>query len=57
LERKNVLVIDDVITVGTAIRKTIKLAANQGGKVVRIVVALDRVGKGVDDGGPSMSVL
>jgi orotate phosphoribosyltransferase len=38
LERKNVLVIDDVITVGTAIRETIKLAANQGGKVVEFVV-------------------
>ncbi|OCK86625.1 orotate phosphoribosyltransferase [Cenococcum geophilum 1.58] len=66
LKGKNVLVIDDVITAGTAIRETIRLVAKEGGKVVGFVVALDRVEKmpgpreeeeGVDDGEPRMSAL
>jgi orotate phosphoribosyltransferase len=42
LKGKNVLVIDDVVTAGTAIRETMKLVAAEGGKVVGFVVALDR---------------
>lgn len=65
MKGKNVLVIDDVITAGTAIRETIKLVTKEGGKVVGFVVALDRVEKmpgpreheGVDDGEPRMSAL
>jgi orotate phosphoribosyltransferase len=66
LKGKNVLVIDDVITAGTAMRETINLVANEGGKVVGFVVALDRAEKmpgprekeeGVDDGEPRMSAL
>lgn len=65
MKGKNVLVIDDVITAGTAIRETIKLVTEEGGKVVGFVVALDRVEKmpgpreqeGVDDGEPRMSAL
>ncbi|KAI9778137.1 MAG: orotate phosphoribosyltransferase [Geoglossum umbratile] len=65
LKGKNVLVIDDVITAGTAMRETIKLVAKEGGKVVGFVVALDRVEKmpgpreqeGVDDGEPRMSAI
>ena len=57
LKGKNVLVIDDVITAGTAMRETIKLVAKEEGKVVGFVVALDRVEKmpgprekeGIDD--------
>ena len=45
LKGKNVLVLDDVITAGTAMRETMKLVAKEGGKVVGIVVALDRVEK------------
>lgn len=66
MKGKNVLVIDDVITAGTAIRETIKLVTKEGGKVVGFVVALDRAEKmpgpreeeeGVDDGEPRMSAL
>lgn len=42
LKGKNVLVIDDVITAGTAMRETLKLVDKEGGKVVGFVVALDR---------------
>lgn len=65
LKGKNVLVIDDVITAGTAMRETIDLMAKEGGKVIGLVVALDRVEKmpgpnekeGVDDGEPRMSAI
>ncbi|MCJ1366421.1 orotate phosphoribosyltransferase [Acarospora aff. strigata] len=66
LKGKNVLVLDDVITAGTAMRETIKLVAKEGGKVVGFVVALDRVEKmpgpreeeeGVDNGEPRMSAM
>ena len=66
LKGKNVLVLDDVITAGTAMRETIKLVAREGGKVVGFVVALDRIEKmprpreteeGVDDGEPRMSAM
>ncbi|KAL3422590.1 orotate phosphoribosyltransferase [Phlyctema vagabunda] len=43
LKGKNILVIDDVITAGTAMRETLDLVDKQGGKVVMFVVALDRV--------------
>jgi orotate phosphoribosyltransferase len=42
LKGKNVLIIDDVVTAGTAIREAIKLVAAEGGKVIGFVVALDR---------------
>jgi len=66
LKGKNVLVIDDVITAGTAMRETMKLVSKEGGKVVGFVVALDRAEKmpgpreqaeGIDDGEPRMSAL
>ncbi|KAF8854557.1 orotate phosphoribosyltransferase [Acephala macrosclerotiorum] len=66
LKGKNVLVIDDVVTAGTAMRETIKLVTKEGGKVVGFVVALDRAEKmpgpreqeeGLDDGEPRMSAL
>jgi orotate phosphoribosyltransferase len=70
LKGKNVLVIDDVITAGTAMRETIELVAKEGGKVVGFVVALDRLEKmpgrrekeeeeeeGEDDGEPRMSAM
>ncbi|KAL2007584.1 hypothetical protein VTN00DRAFT_9022 [Thermoascus crustaceus] len=65
LKGKNVLVIDDVITAGTAMRETINLVAKEGGKVVGFVVALDRLEKmpgprekeGIDDGEPRMSAM
>lgn len=66
LKGKNILVIDDVVTAGTAIRETIELVAKEGGKVVGLVVALDRVEsmpgprekeEGLGDGKPRMSAL
>lgn len=66
MKGKTVLVIDDVVTAGTAMRETLKLVAKEGGNVVGFVVALDRAEKmpgpreqaeGIDDGEPRMSAL
>ncbi|OJD16065.1 orotate phosphoribosyltransferase [Emergomyces pasteurianus Ep9510] len=63
LKGKNILVIDDVITAGTAMRDTLKLVDKEGGKVVGFVVALDRQEKmpglkdGADDDEPRMSAM
>lgn len=65
LKDKNVLVIDDVITAGTAMRETINLVKQEGGKVIGFAVALDRGEKmpgprekeGIDDGEPRMSAM
>ncbi|KAI9761908.1 MAG: orotate phosphoribosyltransferase [Geoglossum simile] len=66
LKGKNVLVIDDVITAGTAMRETIELVTKEGGRVVGFVVALDRAEKmpgpgeqeqGADDGEPRLSAI
>ncbi|KAF2155042.1 orotate phosphoribosyltransferase [Myriangium duriaei CBS 260.36] len=42
LKGKRIVIIDDVITAGTAIREAVEIIRAQGGKVVGIVVALDR---------------
>ncbi|PYI00879.1 orotate phosphoribosyltransferase [Aspergillus sclerotiicarbonarius CBS 121057] len=65
LKDKTVLVIDDVITAGTAMRETLNLVAQQGGTVVGFTVALDRLEKmpgpkdanGVEDNAPRMSAM
>lgn len=66
LKDKNVLVIDDVITAGTAMRESVDLVAKAGGNIVGFVVAVDRMEKipgprereeGVDDGKPRMSAM
>ncbi|MBS0216222.1 MAG: orotate phosphoribosyltransferase [Proteobacteria bacterium] len=49
MQGKRVLVIDDVITAGTAIREALDLVAGGGGIVSGIVVALDRQ-EVLDDG-------
>lgn len=41
-----VLIIDDVITAGTAIREAIEIIQAQGARVAGVVVALDRMEKG-----------
>lgn len=46
---KRVLVVDDVITAGTAIREAVAIIEAAGGSVVGIVVALDRQERLVDD--------
>lgn len=42
LEDRRVLIVDDVITAGTAIREALELIAAGGGTVAGVVVALDR---------------
>ena len=56
LRGRKVVIVDDVVTAGTAKREAIELIRAHGGTVVGIVVALDRmeklpaeVGKGEDD--------
>ena len=44
------LVVDDVLTAGSALRNAIKLVNESGGKVVAAVVALDREEKNKDAG-------
>ena len=43
LRGKNILVIDDVITAGTAMREALDIVSREGGRVVGFVVALDRM--------------
>ena len=50
VENKRVLVVDDVLTAGSALRNSIKLVNESGGKVVAAVVALDREEKNKDAG-------
>jgi orotate phosphoribosyltransferase len=50
VENKRVLVVDDVLTAGSALRNAIKLVDESGGKVVAAVVALDREEKNKDAG-------
>ncbi|KAI4279076.1 MAG: hypothetical protein L6R38_005109 [Xanthoria sp. 2 TBL-2021] len=61
LQGANVLVIDDVITAGTAMRETIEIVNREGGKVVGFVVAVDRMEKMPsttdDDGLPRPSAM
>lgn len=47
LQGKRVLIIDDVITAGTAIREVLDIIAAQGATAAGIVVALDRQERGV----------
>ncbi|KAJ1643382.1 orotate phosphoribosyltransferase [Coemansia asiatica] len=42
----NVLVVDDVITAGTAIRESMETISNEGAKLAGVVVAIDRQEKG-----------
>ena len=42
LKGKKVVIIDDVITAGTAIREAVDIIKAQGGELVGIIVAVDR---------------
>ncbi|RYZ74217.1 MAG: orotate phosphoribosyltransferase [Lysobacteraceae bacterium] len=58
MEERNVLIVDDVITAGTAIREAVALIVASGGRVAGIVVALDRqevIGDPATAGGPRLS--
>lgn len=65
MKGKNIIVIDDVVTAGTAMRETLQLVANEGGKIVGFVVAVDRQEKkpgprekeGIEDGEPRKSAM
>lgn len=49
LKGKRVLIIDDVITAGTAIREAVAIIKQAGGEPVGIVTALDRQERGQDE--------
>ena len=42
LQNKKVLVIDDVLTAGTALKQSLEIISNAGGRVTGCLVALDR---------------
>ena len=46
--RGRVLIVDDVLTAGTAIRESIDIIRGQGAEVAGIVIALDRQERGAD---------
>ncbi|CCG83880.1 protein of unknown function [Taphrina deformans PYCC 5710] len=48
MKGKKVLIIDDVMTAGTAIREAIEIIKAEGGILVGVVVALDRQERGTD---------
>ena len=62
LRGKRVLIVDDVITVGTAMREAIDIIRKEGGELVGVIVALDRMekmpgGTADDDGTPRLSAI
>ena len=50
LRGKRVVIIDDVITAGTAMRETIDIIKQQGGTLVGVVIALNRMERMNDEG-------
>ncbi|KAF2433531.1 orotate phosphoribosyltransferase [Tothia fuscella] len=62
LKGKKIFIIDDVITAGTAIREAIEIIKAEGGELVGIVVAVDRMEKtpakdGEDESAPRQSAI
>lgn len=62
LKGKRVMIIDDVLTAGTAIREAIEIITAQGGELAGVIVALDRMEKmpapkGEDENTPRMSAI
>ncbi|KAL9125384.1 MAG: hypothetical protein Q9217_005407 [Psora testacea] len=62
LRGKRVMIIDDVLTAGTAIREAIDIIKAQGGELAGVIVALDRMEKmstldGGDESGPRTSAI
>lgn len=56
LKGKKVLIVDDVITAGTAIRESVTLIRKLGGNVVGVVIALDRMETVVGGEGGSSAI-
>jgi len=59
VQGKRVVILDDVMTAGTAVRQSIDLVKTQGGKIVGIVLLLDReeVAGGIDPGPDARSTV
>jgi orotate phosphoribosyltransferase len=61
LKGKKVVIVDDVITAGTAIREAIEIIKREGGELVGIIIAFDRQEKtptpNDDDGKPGPSAI
>ncbi len=57
MKGKRVLIIDDVMTAGTAIREAIEIIEAEGGKLVGVVVALDRQERGTNSADSTVSSL
>ena len=55
LKGKRVLIIDDVITAGTAMKEAVNIIDQQGGTLVGIVIALNRMER-MNDQGPESAV-
>src|SRR5699024_10115680 len=49
---KRVIIVDDVITAGTAVRQAINLIRDQGADVAALLIALDRQERGNDARSP-----
>ncbi|MDF1683286.1 MAG: orotate phosphoribosyltransferase [Legionellaceae bacterium] len=49
LDKKNPIMIDDVITAGTAFRESKALIEHSGGKLSSVIIALDRQERGLDN--------
>lgn len=61
LKGQKIVIVDDVITAGTAIREAIEIIKKEGGELVGIIVAFDRLEKTPsatdDDGKPRSSAI
>ena len=62
LKAQRVVIIDDVLTAGTAIREAIDIIKAQGGELAGVVVAIDRMEKmpapqGEDESAPRTSAI
>lgn len=59
LTGKRVLIVDDVITAGTAVGEAVSIIEREGGIVVGVIVALDRMERmpGEEEGGKRISAI
>ena len=56
LKGKKVVIIDDVITAGTAMREAISIIKREGGQLVGVVVAVDRMERMKDEEGAGSAI-
>lgn len=55
LNQRSVLILDDVLTAGTAVREAVSLVRSMGAKVAGVLVALDRCEPAVQGGDASLT--